>query len=256
MVDLLRAEEITVSFGGVRANDGVSLTCPEGSITALIGPNGAGKSVFFDAVSGARHPASGRVHFAGHDMTGRPMHERARLGMARTFQTASVVEEMSVLDNVVLGAARFRRYGFGAAVCGLRRVRACDRRLATIAGRALTVVGLRDAAALPAAMLPYGHRRRLEIARALALGPRLLMLDEPAAGMDSDETAELAGLMRKLRDSWGLTILVVEHDVGFIRSVADYISVLNFGRVLAAGDGPTVLGDPKVVEAYLGVQHA
>lgn len=253
---LLVAEGITVRFGGVVANDSVSLDCPVGSITALIGPNGAGKSTFFDVVTGARRPNAGRVMFRGLDVTRRPPHVRARLGMARTFQNLAVVRSRSVLDNVVLGASRYRSSGFLAAMLGLPRSRRSDASVVGLARRAVALTGLEAQAHRPAGSLPHGDLRRLEIARALALGPKLLMLDEPAAGMDATETAQLAEAIQQIRDRWGITVLLVEHDVGLVRTVADYVHVIDFGKPLASGVAEDVLSDARVIRAYLGATHA
>jgi len=256
--DLLAVDGVTVRFGGVVANDQVSIACREGAITALLGPNGAGKSTLFDVVTGARRPASGQVTFAGRDITKLSASGRARLGMARTFQNLAVAREMTVFDNVFLGAARFRNYGPVAAMLGLPKVRRNDQLLREITMRALEVFGLRDLVDVRAGGLPYGDLRRVELARALALGPRLLMLDEPAAGMDRRETDELADALRLVRDRWGITILVVEHDLEFVRNVAEQAFVLDFGKVLVSGSVGDVLADEGVRAAYLGAvrEHA
>jgi ABC-type branched-subunit amino acid transport system ATPase component len=172
--------------------------------------------------------------------------------MGRTFQNLAVVPELSVLDNVTIGATRFRRYGAWAAVWALPRVRRNDRLLSAIAVAALKVVGLLEVSDVPAASLPLGALRRLELARALALGPRLLLLDEPGAGLDTSESAELAEALRDIRATWGVTVLVVEHDLSFVRRVADEAFVLDFGVLLAGGPIGEVLEHPTVVGAYLG----
>jgi branched-chain amino acid transport system ATP-binding protein len=252
---LLHVEGVTVRFGGLLANNNVQLWCREGAITALLGPNGAGKTTCFNVITGAQQAECGRVRFAGQDVTGLPAHTRARLGMGRTFQNLAVVDELSVLENAIIGASRFRRYGAVVAALGLPMVGRSDRRQAEIAALALRVVGLGGLADVPAGSLPYGLRRRLEIARALALAPRLLLLDEPAAGMDSTETAELADALRAARDQWGITILVVEHDLDLVRRAAEDAFVLDFGVTLAGGRLEDVLKDPAVIEAYLGPER-
>ena len=253
---LLSVEDVTVRFGGVVANDAVSLSCREGEITALLGPNGAGKSTLFDVITGARRPAAGRVTYAGDDVTRLATQERARRGIGRTFQNLALARDLSVFDNVLIGAARFRSYGALAAMLGLPRVRRDDARLGEIAERALETVGLSSIARVKTGTLPYGTLRRIEIARALALGPRLLMMDEPAAGLDHEETLELARAVLHIQRNWGITVLVVEHDLDFVRLVAGRAFVLDFGQVIAGGPVEVVLADARVRAAYLGtVDH-
>jgi branched-chain amino acid transport system ATP-binding protein len=253
---ILETHGVTVRFGGVVANDQVSISCTEGAITALIGPNGAGKSTFFDVATGGRRPDEGHVLFSGHDVTHASRAERAEIGMGRTFQNLAVVPSMTVLENVMVGTFRYHRYGLLAALLGTPSVKRTDRELKSIALRALNAVGLASIAHLPLAGLPYGDLRRIEIARALALGPRLLMLDEPAAGMDRQETDELAEAIREIRDRWEVSVLVVEHDISFIRVVADDVYVLDFGKILAGGPAAETLADPTVIEAYIGTVDA
>lgn len=253
---ILETHGVTVRFGGVVANDQVSISCAEGAITALIGPNGAGKSTFFDVVTGGRQPGEGHVLFDGHDVTSASRAERAEVGMGRTFQNLAVVRSMTVLENVMVGTFRYHRYGLLSALFGTSTVKRTDRELKNIARRALDSVGLGSIAHLPLAGLPYGDLRRIEIARALALGPRLLMLDEPAAGMDRQETDELAEAIREIRDRWGISVLVVEHDISFIRVVAEDVYVLDFGKILAGGPAAQTLDNPLVIEAYLGTVDA
>jgi ABC-type branched-subunit amino acid transport system ATPase component len=252
--ELLAIEDVTVRFGGVVANDRVSLTCRQGEITALLGPNGAGKSTLFDVVTGARRPMSGRVMFKGVDVTGLSAHGRARLGMARTFQNLSLARELSVFDNVLLGVARFRNYGPVSALLALPRVRRNDRMLRDLTLRALEVVGLTEVAEMRTGDLPFGDLHRVEIARAIAMAPTLLMLDEPSAGMDRAETLQLADALIRIRDRWGISILVVEHDLEFVRLVAERAFVLDFGQLIAGGSIEEVFNDAKVRAAYLGVE--
>jgi ABC-type branched-subunit amino acid transport system ATPase component len=247
---------VTVRFGGVVANNDVSLACRQGAITALIGPNGAGKSTLFDVITGARRPAAGQLFLDGEDITGTPVSYRARLGIARTFQNLSVAREMSVLDNVAIGAARFRRYGPLSALLGLPRVDRSDATIERWAHQALAVLGLEAVASVRAGDLPHGHLRRLELARGLVLGPRILLLDEPGAGMDHAETAQLAKALRAIRDRWGITILVVEHDLDLVRSIAEDVYVLDFGTVLAAGPLGEVMANEDVIAAYVGTAGA
>ncbi len=249
---LLAAEGVTVRFGGVAANNGVSFWCNTGEITAVIGPNGAGKTTLFNAITGARPSDDGEITFLGQRIERLAAWKRANLGMARTFQTPALIPGGTVAENVIVGASRYLRYGSGSALLGLPGVRRTDRELEKIARWAMRAAGIDDVRQRLVGNLPYGLVRRVEIARALALGPKLLLLDEPAAGMDHVETEELADLLTGARDTWGLTILLVEHDLSLVRAVADQAFVLDFGEVIASGGIEDVLQDPRVMEAYLG----
>lgn len=249
---LLDVRGVTVRFGGVVANNDVSISCHEQAITALIGPNGAGKSTLFDVITGACKPLTGQLLLAGRDITRMPVAHRARLGIGRTFQNVAVAREMSVLENVAIGAARFRRYGPTSALLGLSRVRRSDAAIERLAWQALRALGLEAVAGVAAGNLPLGHLRRVELARALILGPRILLLDEPAAGMDHAETEQLADALRAIRDRFGVTILVVEHDLDLVRRIAEDVYVLDFGTVLASGPLAEVMEDKDVVTAYIG----
>ncbi len=247
---LLDLRSIVVRFGGLTANNDVSLAVLEGQLAALIGPNGAGKTTLFNVITGAQAPTSGRVVFGGADVTDLDRRRRAQLGMGRTFQNLSLVPSLSVLDNATVGMGRFRRRGLVSAILGLSGRE--DRFIRDTARQALEFVGLGRAADRPTGDLPYGDRRRLELARALALAPRLLLLDEPSAGMGPAETDELANTIRRAQAELGVTVLVVEHDMSFVRSLADHTTVLEFGEVIASGVTAGVLEDPRVAEAYLG----
>jgi branched-chain amino acid transport system ATP-binding protein len=254
---MLSVEGVSVRFGGVVANDEVALACRQGEITALLGPNGAGKSTLFDVITGGRRPAAGRVVFGGRDITSFSPQRRAHLGISRTFQNLSLARELTVFENVLLGAARFRNYGPVAAMLAMPWVRKNDRALEEITRRAIDVVSLTPLADVRAGDLPFGDLHRVEIARALALDPALLMLDEPSAGMDREESMQLAQALLEIRRRWGVSILVVEHDLEFVRLVADQAFVLDFGSVIASGPIHVVLDDPTVRQAYLGTaQHA
>jgi ABC-type branched-subunit amino acid transport system ATPase component len=253
---LLEVADVTVRFGGLVANDAVELTLAEGEIAALIGPNGAGKTTLFNVITGAQPPTAGHVRFAAEDITDLDRRARANLGIARTFQNLSLVDSLSALDNVTVGLGRFRRNGLLAAVLGLPSSRQLDRRIRELASEALRFVDLADRAAARTGDLPYGDRRRLELARALAMGPRLLLLDEPSAGMGPAETASLVRTIRRSRDELGVTVLVVEHDMSFVRTLAERTSVLDFGRVIASGATSAVLNDARVAEAYLGKRES
>ena len=248
----LELDSVSVRFGGLVANDDVSLSVAPRTIAALVGPNGAGKTTLFNVVTGLIRPASGRVTFGGDDITALPPVKRARLGIARTFQNLSLVGELSALDNVAVGLGRFRRCGLPGAVLRTARARREDQTIRRLARAALDFVGMGTVAELPVAGLPYGDRRRVEIARAVALAPRLLLLDEPSAGMGPAETAALATTVRRARDELGCAVLLVEHDMAFVRALAEETTVLDLGRVLTHGPTEAVLRDEQVAAAYLG----
>lgn len=246
---LLSVDEIGVSFGGVAALDGASLHVAPGEVCGLIGPNGAGKSTLLNCVSGFVRPARGRIAVGGRDTAQLRPHAIARLGVARTFQHLGLVGRCSVRDNVRLGC--LRGGGVGGAR-GAHRRRAAARAASRTADALVERLGLGPVAdALPAS-LDHGMQRRVEIARALAGQPRLVLLDEPLSGVGGPEAAELLALLGELRAESGLTLLTIEHNIGLLRSVVDRLVVLDCGRTLAAGDPQQVLEDPAVVSAYLG----
>jgi len=249
---LLQLDDITVRFGGVVANDGVSLEIRDRTLTALIGPNGAGKTTLFNVVTGAIRPTAGSVTFDGEAITGQSRRELVRHGIVRTFQNLELNETATVLDNVLLGTTRYVRFAFLQGALPWPGARHAEHTLAEAARRALVAVGLAGWAEELAGNLPYGLRRHVEIARALAAGPRLLLLDEPSAGMDADETAELGALVSRLVDQLGITVLLVEHDMSMVRPFADEVHVLHQGRLLASGDPDSVLARDDVRLVYLG----
>jgi branched-chain amino acid transport system ATP-binding protein len=248
---LLETIGLTRRYSGVVAVDGVDFSVAEDGIHALIGPNGAGKTTLFNLISGVVAPSGGSIRFAGADITRVPPDGRARLGMARTFQNIRLFGTMTVLENALTGLQA--RHTASLAQIVLRTAAARREEVADVARarEALDLVGLAAKAELPAAALAYGDQRRLEIARAMAARPRLLLLDEPAAGMNPTETAALAVLIRRL-GQFGATVLLVEHDMGFVMGIADAITVLNFGRRIFDGGPEGARRDPAVIEAYLG----
>jgi branched-chain amino acid transport system ATP-binding protein len=245
-VNLLEIEGLRVVFGGVAAVDGVSFGVPEGSLVGLIGPNGAGKTTLIDAVTGFVSPASGVVRFLGHDLTGVSPHLRARRGLVRTFQSVELFDDLTVRDNLRAAANRrsvWQSLGDLFAPRWHGDESAID--------RALDVVGLRDAADTLPSELSQGQRKLAGVARALACRPSVVLLDEPAAGLDGTETLALGQRLRDVVDD-GVTILLVDHDMGLVLGTCDHIVVLNFGRVLAEGTPDQIRRDDRVVAAYLG----
>ena len=251
MSALLAVEGLTRRFQGLVAVDNVTMQVATGGIHAVIGPNGAGKTTLFNLISGLLAPSAGRITLAGEDMTRLPPDRRAGLGLGRTFQNIRIFGAMTVLENVLTGTHARTSAGLAGVLLRLSRFRAEERRAVERARAALDLVGLGPKADAYAAGLSYGDQRRLEIARAMAPEPLLLMLDEPAAGMNPAETEALALLVRRLRDS-RTTVLLVEHDMGFVMDICDSVTVLNFGRLIFDGPAASARQDPTVIEAYLG----
>jgi ABC-type branched-subunit amino acid transport system ATPase component len=249
--DLLRVENLTVRFGGVTALDDVSFTIRRGEILGLIGPNGAGKTTCFNAMTGVYKPSAGRVVFDGADLSGRTRHAITRLGIARTFQNIRLFATMTALENVVVGTDARHRTGMPGAIFRSPRHRREERDGYDRAMALLEFVGIADRAAEQARNLPYGYQRRLEIARALGTDPKLLCLDEPAAGFTAAEKAELMELIREINQR-GYTVLLIEHDMRLVMGVSHRIVVLEFGRKIADGEPASVRADRAVIAAYLG----
>jgi branched-chain amino acid transport system ATP-binding protein len=249
----LEVENLSLQFGGVKALDGVSLDVAPGSITALIGPNGAGKTSAFNAISGFYKPKTGTVRLDGVDITAVPARSRAKLGLARTFQNIALFRGMTVLDNIKLGRHAHLRSNVLDALFYYGRARREEMQLREEIERdVIDFLELDHIRNVPVAILPYGLQKKVELARALAMRPRILMLDEPVAGMNREETEDMARAILDVRDEWGVTVLLVEHDMGMVMDISDHICVLNFGRRIAAGTPAEVRRNDDVIRAYLG----
>ena len=249
---VLSAEHLSIQFGGLRAVDDVNLTVHKGELYGLIGPNGAGKTTFFNLITGVYKPTSGRFFLCGEELTGMSTIEVNRKGIARTFQNIRLFGNLTVAENVMVGLSNQIDCSMAASILRLPRHRKTEKEFRERAMELLKVFKLDEYSDYLAQNLPYGKQRRLEIARALATNPKLLLLDEPAAGMNPHETEDLVKTIKFIRDNFDMTILLIEHDMKFVAGLCDEITVLNFGTVLAEGDTKAALSDPAVIKAYIG----
>ena len=252
MTPVLELKNLGITFGGLHAVDDVNLKIEKGQLYGLIGPNGAGKTTVFNLITGVYRPTTGSILLDGVNIAGKPTAEINRLGIARTFQNIRLLTKLTARDNVKVGLTNAYPYSLVSGIFRLPSYYRSEKAMNERAGELLSVLGLEGEAEVEAANLPYGKQRKLEIARALATSPKLLLLDEPAAGMNPQETEELMRTIALIRERFGVTILLIEHDMHLVSGICEELTVLNFGRELARGKTAEVLRDPKVVTAYLG----
>ena len=251
-MNLLEVNNLGISFGGLRAVDEFNLTIEKGELYGLIGPNGAGKTTVFNMLTGIYKPTDGKIFLDGNNITGKRTADINKAGVARTFQNIRLFGDQSVLDNVKIGLHNRFEYGTFTGVFRLPKYFSTEKEMDKKALEILSVFGLDREADVLASNLPYGKQRQLEIARALATNPKLLLLDEPAAGMNPNETKDLMDTIALIRKEFGVTILLIEHDMKLVSGICEKLTVLNFGRVLASGETTAVLNNPEVIKAYLG----
>ena len=249
---VLETKHLGISFGGLHAVQDFNLSICSGELVGLIGPNGAGKTTVFNLLTGVYVPTEGTVLLDGVPLNGKKVHQFVEAGVARTFQNIRLFTDMTVIENVKVAFSKDLHYNLLDAMFRTPKFWKAEQEITEKALELLEICGLREQADVAAASLPYGQQRKLEIARALATNPKLLLLDEPAAGMNPNETEELMHTIRSVRDQFGVAILLIEHDMNFVMGICEEITVLDYGRVIARGDGKAIRNNPKVIAAYLG----
>jgi len=250
--DLLEVTDLSLAFAGVKALDGVTFSVREGELFSVIGPNGAGKSTLFNCISGVYRPQTGSVRFAGSDLIGMKPHRIAKLGIARTFQNVEVFPAMTVLENLLLSRHNFMRSGVVASMVRLGRSAREEREAVRAVQEFAELLRIEQILNVPVGSLPHGTQKRIELARALAMEPRLIMLDEPVAGMNHDETDEMTLAIQQVNRDLGVAILLVEHDMSMVMSISDRVCAIDFGQRIALGSPEEVVRDSAVITAYLG----
>ncbi|MGB6054134.1 MAG: ABC transporter ATP-binding protein [Burkholderiaceae bacterium] len=254
---ILSVQNLSLRFGGIDALSNVSFSVAPGSITALIGPNGAGKTSMFNCISGFYKPFAGDVQFQGSSISRTPPPLRAKLGLARSFQNIALFRGMTVLENIKLGRHSHIHNNLLHGLLYWGRARREEQALSDeIDQRIISLLDIAHIRDEPVANLPYGLRKRVELARALAMRPKILLLDEPVAGMNREETEDIARFILKVREEWGVTVLMVEHDMGMVMDISDHVVVLSFGKLIAAGKPQEIQSNPDVISAYLGADAA
>ncbi|WEV45254.1 ABC transporter ATP-binding protein [Streptococcaceae bacterium ESL0687] len=249
---LLEVKNLTKNFGGLTAVSDVCISLESSELVGLIGPNGAGKTTLFNLLTGVYEPSEGTVELDGEVLNGLPSYKFAQAGLGRTFQNIRLFKDLSVLDNVLIALGAKKKKHFFASLLRLPIYYKIDEELIAKAQELLKIFNLQDKQDIPANKLPYGEQRKLEIVRALATDPKILFLDEPAAGMNPQETAELTGLIKEIQEKFGITIVLIEHDMGLVMDVCQRIYVLEYGRMIAEGNPEEIKNNKKVIEAYLG----
>lgn len=252
---ILQLKNVVKRFGGITASNDITINVPEGSIYGIIGPNGAGKTTLFNMITGVYDSTEGTVLFEGKKINGLPTHEIAARGIARTFQNIRLFGDLTVYDNLLTACQKNITYSLLDGILRTEKCRAQERESRAFCDRLLTEVGLSDQRDQKANNLPYGMQRRLEIARALATCPKVILLDEPAAGMNEEESAKLSDFIREIRDKKDVTVVIIDHHMDVIMAICDRISVLNFGTLLAEGRPEEIQNNPDVISAYLGVDE-
>ncbi len=249
---VLHIEDLTIHFGGIHALEGVSFYVKEGQIVGLIGPNGAGKTTVFNLLTGVYTPDRGDIYLENKSLLSKKTYQRCQMGVARTFQNIRLFKDLTVADNIKVAMSYQYRYPLLSGIVRGRGYRRDERSAAEQADQLLEMTGLAGSADLLARQLPYGQQRKLEIARALAARPKILLLDEPAAGMNPAETEELKDMIRMIRDKLPVSVLLIEHDMNVVMDLCEFIFVLDYGRIIARGTSDRIQNDQKVIEAYLG----